>query len=378
MTSERLRRVELDLGVVGEHLGPLGAAGAIHRRRDETEVGGAVVGDDVEAVAVVGQAVFDSMPARLHHLERHWILGTGDPHLAGGVARQVEHEETVAAGPIDVEEKRLVGLEEDQRILDRVGADPMPVEPARPARLVQHDVEQRLGVVGPGRGGRGALDRLREQLAGGEVLHEDGERLGAAGVHGIGEQPVVGADLEGAHPEIVVSGRQLVEVQQDLFRRAVGFQTATEDRVLPAGLGPVVVEPAVPRHRNREILLLDPAAELLVEPLLKRLGAPHDRFGVPVLGLEIRQDLRIVPVPQPVVLIDPALAVDRVDVGDRTGERWRRLGAGVRGLRIGSGIRLRAPGRNRQGRKGTLGFGRHRGLSGRAWFKELASPAELP
>ena len=231
------------------------------------------------------------MPARLHHLERHRILRTGDPHLAGGVARQVEHEETVAAGPMDVEEKGVVRLEEDQRILDRVGADPVPVEPARPARLVQDDVEQRLGVVGPGRGGRGALDGLREQLAGGEVLHEDGERLRAAGVHGIGEQPVVGADLEGAHPEIVVSGRELVEVQQDLFRRAVGFQTATEDRVLPAGFGPVVVEPAVPRHRNREILLLDPAAQLLVEPLLKRLGAPHDRFGVPVLRLEIRQDL---------------------------------------------------------------------------------------
>jgi len=51
----------------------------------------------------------------------------------------------------------------------------------------------------------------------------------------------------------------------------------------------------------------------MVEPLLEIPGMPHDLLCMPVLRLEIGNDLGILTLPQPVVIIHPGLAVNDVD-----------------------------------------------------------------
>ena len=70
---------------------------------------------------------------------------TSDVRVAGELEQQIG----LAPGPVDVEEERLVGLEVDQRVLGGIGAEPVAVEAAGPAGLVEHDVEQGAAVVGP-------------------------------------------------------------------------------------------------------------------------------------------------------------------------------------------------------------------------------------
>ena len=223
------------------------------------------------------------------------------------------------------------------------------------------DVEQGARVVGPGGGGRRAFDRLGEQVPGGEILHEDRERLRAGRVRRIGEEPVVRAHLERAHPEVGVSGGELVHVQQRLLG-GIGLVTMpAEDGILRPGLGPGVVEPAVFARGHRQIRLLDPSPQLLVEPLLETLGVPHDPVGVAVLRLEVGQDFRILAVPEPEVFVDPAFAVNGVHSGN--GARTRRLRRRILpDFRVDFGV-IRGPA-DGHGQRGevTLGIGggRHR------------------
>ena len=261
VVAEGFRRVHLDLGAIGQDGRPAGTARIGYRRGDEAEVGRAIIGHDVEPVAVVSDGVLDASPARLDRTEGLLrTIGAGEPHLARRMAREIEHQIVTASGAVDVEEERLVGLEVHQRVFDRIRPQDVAEEPAWPAGFVQHDVEQRARVVGPCRGGRGALDRLGQQLAGGEVLHEDRKRLGAGRIHRVGQEPVIGADLERAHAEVGVIRGEPVLVEQDLLGRLWAIEPPAEDGILRPRLGPGVVQPLVEPNRHREIGLLDPAA----------------------------------------------------------------------------------------------------------------------
>ena len=172
---------------------------------------------------------------------------------------------------------------------------------------------------------------------------------------------MVRADLERAHPEVGVPGGELVQVQQHLLGRIRLVTTPAEDGILRPGLGPGVVEPAVFARGHRQIRLLDPSPQLLVEPLLETVGVPHDPVGVAVLGVEVGQDVRILAVPEPEVFVDPAFAVDGVHSG--RGARARRLRRRILPhFRIDFGV-LRGPA-DGDGQRGevTLGIGggRHR------------------
>jgi hypothetical protein len=55
---------------------------------------------------------------------------------------------------------------------------------------------------------------------------------------------------------------------------------------------------------------LDPADELAVELILERLGRLHQGVGIGVFRREIRDDLGVGPLVEPVVIVDSGLAVD--------------------------------------------------------------------
>ena len=111
-------------------------------------------------------------------------------------------------------------------------AHDVAVEPAGPARLVEHDVEQGAAVVGPRRGwARRWRSSPASSVSGRQILHEQGERLRAARVHRVGQQPVVGAHLERAQPEVGVAVGERVQVEQHLLGGASGSsRPAAEDR----------------------------------------------------------------------------------------------------------------------------------------------------
>ena len=356
--AERVGRVDLHVGPVGEHLGPALARGLGHRRRDQAEVGGAVVGGDEEPVVVVRHRVLDARAPRLDGPERLVrLVGAGVAHLRRAVAGDVEHHERVAAGAADVDEERLVGLEVHQRVLGGIGAQQVTMEPAGTARLVEHDVEQGAAVVGPRQAGRDVDHGLRQQCPGRELLHVQRERLGAARVHRVRQQPVVGAHVPAAQPEIVVAARERIEIEDDLLAALVLRRAAAVDRILRALRGAVIVEPAVQPLRHREIGLPDPRAHLLEQLLLQRLRRPHHGLGVRILSREIRQHFRILAVPKPEVLVHPGLAVDRARPRHRAGDRGSSLGDRERGETVPDRGRTR---RRRERGQRAAGIVRHR------------------
>ena len=97
------------------------------------------------------------------------------------------------------------------------GADHVPPYPVRPPRLVHGHVEQRRAVGRPGGAVERAGDLVGRGLARDQVLDPHREPLAAGEVGGVGEQPPVGAHVEGAQGEELLAGRQFVPVEQDLL-----------------------------------------------------------------------------------------------------------------------------------------------------------------
>ena len=75
------------------------------------------------------------------------------------------------------------------------------------------------------------------------------------------------------------------------------------------------VEIAAQAIGNGQVGLKNAPEDLLIELLLEILGGLQNEVGVGVLGLEISQDFRCALVPEPVVVVDAAVAVN--DVLDR-------------------------------------------------------------
>ena len=82
------------------------------------------------------------------------------------------------------------------------------------------------------------------------------------------------------------------------------------DLVLLALFRARVIEVVADAHRDAEVGLLDAAEHLLVERLLQRLRRLHDRFGVGVLGLQVLDDLGVLLLSQPEVVVGQRVAVN--------------------------------------------------------------------
>ena len=136
---------------------------------------------------------------------------------------------------------------------------------------------------------------------------------------------------------------QAVEVERDLLGRVEARVLATQDRVLLALLRARVVEVAAPSVGDRRVVLLDPAEHLRVERLLERRGRFHHQVGVGVLGPQVREDLGIVTVPEPGVVVLTTVVVDDVDLRDLLRDRRCRHGTQGTVYRLSPHARVGSP-----------------------------------
>lgn len=123
-------------------------------------------------------------------------------------------------------------------------------------------------VVGPGEIAGDIGDHVFQDLAAVELLESNLVDSPTLGVDGISEEVLVGADPGELQCEKRLSLRQLVAVNQDLFRGCEGLPLATMDGVLTACLEARVVEVIVAPVRNRLIVGLQPSFYLLEDLFL--------------------------------------------------------------------------------------------------------------
>jgi hypothetical protein len=104
---------------------------------------------------------------------------------------------------------------------------------------------------------------------------------------------------------------------------------AAEDRVLLALLVARVVEVAALRVRRLGIVLLQASERFLVERLRQPRQRLERRGRVRVLGPQVLDDLRVLPLAEPEVIIDARLAVldDRLRLLRRDGRPQSGFGA---------------------------------------------------
>ena len=278
---------------------------------------------------MVVDGVLDALLARLEHGERAvGIVGREQARLRGHRAAEVDHDEPAAAGAFDRAEEAVVVLLVDDDVVGRVGTEAVAPDAPGAAALVERGVEDRPVVAGPGGAVRRAGDRLRMVLPGLHVADAQHVVLVALGVERPDQEAVVGAHLEGPEGAVLVPLGQHVLVDEDLLGAALLRGAPAVDRVLePLDAAGVVEERAV-GDGHRQVGLLDAAHDLGVEPLLQRPQRIHDGVGIGVLRLQVRRDVRVVPVPQPVVVVGPLVAVGLVHMRDALGDGRGRGGAG--------------------------------------------------
>jgi len=93
------------------------------------------------------------------------------------------------------------------------------------------------------------------------------------------------------------------------------------DGILFTLFGAGVVPPASLAIRGSLVGLLDPAQHLLIERSLEALGRIHDCSSVGVLGLQVADDFLAGLLPQPEVVVNERVAVDRRGLGRLLGYR---------------------------------------------------------
>ncbi len=318
------------------------------------------VGADHPAVAPAVEVVAHPRLPRLGEDRRRGRVGGGDqPFLAGLLVLDPDEDVTVVGGDAHAQEHALVGLLVDQ------GVRPAPGRPAEdlggPGVLVAPDPEQEGGVGREDEGARGALRPVRQDLARGQVAHQDAVVFRALVVLRPGIEGVVGG-VAGRVDRIIGLARRLRRlVQEHLFRRIVrAARPPDAPGMLGAGLvAAEVVEGAV-RRRDGGVVGLQPALHLLEELSLQRLRRRQHHLQIGVLGLEVRADLcgdlgGIAQHGLPVVVLHPDVVVlpRPAELDDAVG---RLAGGGGRGEAHGVSCFTRAHGGNRRPRE-TACFG---------------------
>src|SRR5207244_10668047 len=165
---------------------------------------------------------------------------------------------------------------------------------------------------------------------------------GPRGAPGGDQAPAAAAPGEGTRRKAAMALREPVEAEGDLLGRLEAPVFATEDRVLLALLRARVVDVVAPPVRDGRVVLLDPAEHLGVERRLERSGRGHHLVGVGVLGPEVREDLGVVPVPEPGVVVLATVAVDDVDFRDFLRDGRCRHGRQGKVYRLRPGFRVRS------------------------------------
>ncbi len=154
-------------------------------------------------------------------------------------------------------------------------------------------------------------------------------------VDAVGEPRAVGAHIHRAQLRELAPARELVHVEQHLLGGLHRALAPAIDRVLAALQLARVVPVAAAAVGHALVGLLDAREHLAVELLAERLERGHRRPRVAVLGLEVGDDLGVLLLAQPVVVVDAPVAEPghraRLAPGDGGLEGLRGLGREGRG-----------------------------------------------
>jgi hypothetical protein len=237
---------------------------------------------------------------------------------------------------------------EDQLVLVLAGAEAVAPDLVGTPGLVGGRVVERGGVAVPGGAAVDVGELVVEQFAGGEVLDAYGVALVAGDVGRVGEQGGARAHAGAAEAEEVVALGECVEVEQHLLagerglvvgdvggcRRGPvvgvgGLHPAARAVLLPLEAAAVV--PVAARARRDAQIGLESARLDLLEDLRAQVGEVVGLcLGVGVLGLDVGDDLGVLLLPEPLVVIGPGQAVELLGRGLFGGDRPGRRGEGGR------------------------------------------------
>ena len=301
------------------------------------------VGADDPAPAPALQAIAHAFAPRLgdHRLGGR-IDGRDQPAFAGLLVLRPDQDVAVVSRAPDAEEHAVVRLLVDQHVLTAAGRAAEDL--GRPGVLVAPDPEQPAAVRRKIEVAIGALDHLRQDLAGGEVADHQAVVFRALHVLGPGVEPVVRRMGGRTHLIVGVLLGPRVGVQQQFLVRRRLAPPAQMARVLGAQLiAAEVLERAV-RRGDRGVVLLDPPLHLLEELLLQILGPRQHRGHVGVLGRQVLAHVglhlgRIAQHRLPVVVLHPGVVVD-ADAPELLDALGRLARAGRNG-RLGHGRFMR-------------------------------------
>ena len=285
------------------------------RLRDPEVLGAAGVGEDDQPVAVVRDVVLGHRVA-LRDQDRRGVgpRRVDEPHLARHVVVGVDHHEPARLGERDVHEEPGVRLFVDEGVVRGVGAHPVAQHLAGAVVVVEQGVEERLVVRRPDESTRAALDGVAELLSGLEVLHPQGEVLGAVLVDAPGEPPVVPGVAPASDAVVALALGLGVAVQQILLAGGVTGRAPAHHRVLSALAVAVVVLPCAVLRRDAGVVLPDAPAEFVEQGDAKRLGRCEHRILVGVLGFQVLADVRsqgcgVAHYLLPVVVLEPGVVI---------------------------------------------------------------------
>ena len=286
------------------------------RRCHDPEIGRVpVAAQDPAPVEVLGLVLVIPLARHDHpELERR-IGGVGETLLArhGAVGVDVEVPAILAAAHVEI--KSVVRFLVDERIGRGIRAEHVLANPAAQQRLrVFLDVDHGAAVGRPRDRRLDVFDHIRQQLAAREVLETQRVLATPDRVFSIGQQPVVRTHFELAHVVEVAAARELLEVEQDLFRCFEGARPTRVHRIFLPGVEAPVIPVASFAIRDGRVVLPDSADDFRVELVLQRSRVGEHRILVGVLRGEVGQHVRVGArvVAQPVVLV-AARAVRRID-----------------------------------------------------------------
>ena len=150
--AEDEHAADQDAGAVRYQVAPAVASMVRDRRLGDLEVLGAVgVGEDHEAVPVVGNLVPDAVFARRHQAQGCvGIVGVEDAHLRRGMVVAGNNDEASARGLLQAHVEAGVGLLVDHGVGGRIVAQAVAADLRRAVVFVEHRVIEGAPVVGPG------------------------------------------------------------------------------------------------------------------------------------------------------------------------------------------------------------------------------------
>ncbi len=126
------------------------------------------------------------------------------PRLARRPALTPDHDEFAGPGRPHVDREHLIGILENQHVIARVAAHPVPPHLERAVRLVVDGVEERARVRAPGTPEVAPRHTVDEILAGAQIAEPEFEDLVARSVDAVGEQILVRTD--DGDPDVEVAG----------------------------------------------------------------------------------------------------------------------------------------------------------------------------